>query len=158
MRPDDPALGPTRITVGCANFEAVPRDKRATLEKMDGVIAHAAGEGCDLVIFPELALNTWGPCPDCADAHQPCEWHRDQAERADGPACRAVVDMADAHGVHVIYGFEENDGDRIFNAANVVAPDGLVTNSERPCSSPSSAYSKRDLGAIDRANRGAPRA
>ena len=83
-------------------------------------------KGCDLVIFPELALNTWGPCPDCADAHQPCEWHRDQAERADGPACRAVVDMADAHGVHVIYGFEETDGDSIFNAANVVAPDGLV--------------------------------
>ena len=34
MRPDDPALGPTTITVGCVNFEAVPRDKAATLEKM----------------------------------------------------------------------------------------------------------------------------
>ena len=36
MRPDDPELGPTRITVGCANFEAVPRDKRATLERWTG--------------------------------------------------------------------------------------------------------------------------
>jgi predicted amidohydrolase len=126
MRPDDPALGPTRITVGCTNFEAVPRDKRATLEKMDAVIAKAAGTGCDLVIFPELALNTWGSCPDCADAHRPCAWHRGQAERADGPACRAVGDMAAAHGLHVIYGYEETDGDSIFNAANVVAPDGLV--------------------------------
>ena len=26
----------------------------------------------------------------------------------------------------MIYGFEETDGDSIFNAANVVAPDGLV--------------------------------
>ncbi len=126
MRPDDPALGPSRITVGCANFEAVPRDKRATLEKMDAVIAEAAGRGCDLVIFPELALNTWGSCPDCADAHKPCEWHRGQAERADGPACRAVGDMAAAHGLHVIYGFEETDDECIFNSANVVAPDGLV--------------------------------
>jgi predicted amidohydrolase len=126
MRPDDPALGPTRITVGCANFEAVPRDKRATLEKMDGIIAQAAGTGCDLVIFPELALNTWGPCSDCADARRPCAWHREQAERPDGPACRAVVDMAHAHGLHVIYGFEETDGDSLFNAANVVAPGGLV--------------------------------
>ena len=124
MRPDDPALGPTRITVGCANFEAVPRDKGHA--RKDGRGHRPRGwKGCDLVIFPELALNTWGPCPDCADAHQPCEWHRDQAERPDGPACRAVVDMAGAHGLHVIYGFEETDGDSIFNAANVVAPDGI---------------------------------
>jgi predicted amidohydrolase len=112
--------------VGCANFESVPRDKRATLEKMEAVIAGAAAKGCDLVVFPELALNTWGRCAGCAEAHRPCEWHRGQAERADGAACRALVDMAAAHGLHVIYGFEETDGERIFNAANVVAPDGLV--------------------------------
>jgi predicted amidohydrolase len=126
VRPDDPALGPTRITVGCANFESVPRDKRATLAKMQAVIADAAAKGCDLVVFPELALNTWGRCTSCADAHQPCEWHRGQAERADGAACRALVDVAAAHGLHVIYGFEETDGERIFNSANLVAPDGLV--------------------------------
>jgi predicted amidohydrolase len=112
--------------VSCANFEAVPRDKRATLEKMDTVIADAARQGCDLVIFPELALNTWGRCSDCAAEHRPCEWHRGQAERADGPACRAVVDMAAARGLHVIYGFEETDGDSIFNSANVASPAGLV--------------------------------
>ena len=126
MRPDDPALGPTRITVGCANFEAVPRDKRATLEKMETVIVDAAAKGCELVIFPELALNTWGRCADCAGAHAPCQWHREQAEPADGPACRALVDVAASHGIHVIYGFEETDGASIFNSANVVAPDGLV--------------------------------
>ncbi len=127
MRPDDPALGPSAIAVGCVNFEAVPRDKAATLEKVHAFIAEAAARGCDLVIFPELALNSWGRCDGCAAAHQPCEWHRAQAEVADGPSGRAVVDMAGAHGVHVIYGFEElGDGDAIHNSANVVAPDGLV--------------------------------
>jgi predicted amidohydrolase len=127
MRPDDPALGPTSITIGCANFESVPRDKAKTLEKFDAVVAEAAARGCDLVIFPELALNSWGSCPDCADAHAPCAWHRTQAEAADGPACRDVVAMAGACGVHVIYGYEEiGDGGAIHNTANVVAPDGLV--------------------------------
>jgi predicted amidohydrolase len=129
MRPDDPALGPTRITVGCVNFEAVPRDKAATLEKMETFIGAAAGRGCDLVIFPELALNTWGECTDCASAHQPCAWHREQAEAADGPSCRAVIDKAAARGLHVIYGFEETGApgtDAIHNSANVVAPGGLV--------------------------------
>ena len=127
MRPDDPALGPTTITIGCANFASVPGDKAKTLSKMDTVVAEAAARGCDLVIFPELALNSWGACTECADAHSPCAWHRDQAEPADGPACADVVAMAASRGVHVIYGFEERgDGGAIHNSANVVAPDGLV--------------------------------
>ena len=127
MRPDDPALGPTTITIGCANFSSVPRDKAATLDKIDRVVADAAARGCDLVIFPELALNSWGSCADCAAQGRPCAWHQGQAEAADGPACRSVVEMAAASGVHVIYGFEER-GDRgaIHNSANVVAPGGLV--------------------------------
>ena len=56
-------------------------------------------------------------------------WHRAEAEPADGPSCRTIADMASAHGVHVVYGFEET-GDpgtgAIHNSANIVAPDGLV--------------------------------
>jgi predicted amidohydrolase len=129
MRPDDPDLGPTAITVGCANFESVPRDKAATIEKLQQWIADAGRRGCDLLVFPELALNTWGHCAACADAHGPCAWHRDQAEVADGPAFGAVLEAAAAHGVHVIYGFEEADetgSGAIYNSANVVAPDRLV--------------------------------
>src|SRR3954471_13654385 len=127
VRPDDPALGPTTITIGCANFESVPRDKAKTLHKIDAVVADAAERGCDLVVFPELALNSWGSCTDCSDAHAPCAWHRAQAEPADGPACADVVAMAASRGVHVIYGFEElGEGGAIHNSANVVAPDGLV--------------------------------
>jgi predicted amidohydrolase len=129
VRPDDPALGPASITVACVNFEAVPRDKAATLDKMATFVADAAAQGADLVIFPELAINTWGRCVECAELHRPCTWHREQAEPADGPACRVVAGMAAAHGVHVIYGFEEArdpDATAIFNSANLVAPDRLV--------------------------------
>ena len=129
LRPDDPGLGPSRVTVGCVNFEGAPRNKAATIEKMAVVIADATRRGCDLVIFPELALNTWGKCAECAADHEPCRWHRTEAEPADGPASRTIVDLASAHGVHVIYGFEEADetgAGAIFNSANIVAPDGLV--------------------------------
>jgi predicted amidohydrolase len=129
VRPDNPSLGPTRITVGCVNFEGVPRDKDATLDKMEMFVVEAAARGCDLVVFPELALNTWGGCDDCADAHRPCGWHVGQAEVADGPAAQRIIAMAAAHDVHVIYGFEEvgePETEPIFNAANVVAPNGVV--------------------------------
>src|SRR6188474_924277 len=121
MRPDDPELGPSSISIGCVNFEAVARDKRATLDKLVGMIATAASRGCDLVIFPELALNTWGQCAECAAQHRACAWHLTQAELADGPSCSTVVEAAASNGVHVIYGFEETDpGDAsvIYNSAN----------------------------------------
>jgi predicted amidohydrolase len=127
VRPDDPTLGPSTITVACVNFESVYRDKAATLQKIDARIAEAASRGSDLVVFPELALNSWGQCRDCAAEHQPCSWHRGQAEPANGASCHAIVDMAAAHGVHVVYGFEEaGDAGAIHNSANIVAPDGLV--------------------------------
>jgi predicted amidohydrolase len=129
LRPDDPSLGPTTIEVGAVNFEAEAGDKSATLAKMADRIAEAAARGCDLVVFPELALNTWSECPDCAVRHRPCPWHLEQAEPADGPALREVLVAATAAGVHVIYGFEELDADDptvVYNSANLVAPGGLV--------------------------------
>ncbi|MDH3704423.1 MAG: carbon-nitrogen hydrolase family protein [Acidimicrobiia bacterium] len=129
MRPDDPALGPTTIRVGCANFEAVPRDKAATIAKLSAVVDEAADRGCDLVVFPELAINTWGGCPDCAAEHRPCAWHLDQAELADGPTADAIAELAADRGIHVIYGFEETNTDDatvVHNSANLVGPDGLI--------------------------------
>lgn len=127
-RIDDPTL-PSVLTIACANFQNVPRDKQATLEKMLGIIRAARRQGCDLVIFPELALNSWGECPDCARAHCPCPWHLAQAETAPGPASDAIARVAREQGIHVIYGFEERDPDEasiLYNAAAVVTPDGLL--------------------------------
>jgi predicted amidohydrolase len=129
MRPDDPQIGPSNVTVACSNFDAIPRDKAATALKMIGVIAEAAALGADLVVFPELALNTWGGCDDCAALHQPCEWHLGQAETAQGNSFDTIAAAARTHGIHVIYGFEEldqEDPSKIYNSASVVSPDGLI--------------------------------
>jgi predicted amidohydrolase len=125
---DDPSL-PSIITVGCVNFESVPRDKAATLEKILRVVRDAARQGCELVVFPELALDTWGVCADCARDHRPCPWHLDQSETAHGPSSDAVAALARELDIHVIYGFEERDEDDagvIYNAAAMVTPDGLL--------------------------------
>ncbi len=127
-RIDDPTY-PAVVTVGCANFESVPRNKAASLEKLVAVVRAAARQGCDLVIFPELAINTWGECKDCAREHRPCAWHLEQAETAPGPASDGVARVAREHGIHVIYGFEERDAENpaiLYNAAAVVSPDGLL--------------------------------
>ena len=128
VRPDDPALGPATVTVAAVNFDAIPRDPTATARKIASLTGDAAAAGADLVVFPELALNTWGVCEQCAAAHRPCAWHLDQAEPADGASFETIRAAAQAHGIHVIYGFEElgDDTGTIHNSANVVSPDGLV--------------------------------
>jgi predicted amidohydrolase len=127
-RIDDPTY-PSVVTVGCANFESIPRDKAASLEKLLAVVRAAARQGCDLVVFPELAINSWGECKDCAREHRPCAWHLAQAETAPGPASDAVGRLARELDIHVIYGFEERDAEDpsiLYNAAAVVTPDGLL--------------------------------
>ncbi|MBK7950429.1 MAG: carbon-nitrogen hydrolase family protein [Deltaproteobacteria bacterium] len=127
-RIDDPAY-PGLVTVSCANFASVPRDKAASLAKLLGVVRSAARQGCDLVVFPELAIDDWEDCADCARAHRPCAWHLAQAETGPGPSSDAVAKVARELGIHVIYGFEERDPDEpgiLYNAAAVVTPDGFL--------------------------------
>jgi predicted amidohydrolase len=92
------------------------------------VATEAADRGADLVVFPELAINTWGHCEPCAAAHAPCDWHLSEAEIADGPSAQRIAEAAASAGIHVIYGFEET-GDApgvIHNSANLIGPEGLI--------------------------------
>ena len=120
---------PKLVTVGSVNFDSVVRDKAATLEKLLGVIRAAAHQGCDLVVFPELALNTWGECEECASKGRPCEWHLDQAELIPGPSTETVARVARELDIHVIFGMEERDPVRpevLYNSAVLIAPEGVV--------------------------------
>ncbi len=119
---------PSRITVACANFSTAPGDKAGSVDHLVAVAGEAADRGADLVIFPELAINTWGRCEPCATAHSPCDWHLAEAETADGPSAQRIAQAAASSGIHVIYGFEET-GDTpgvIHNSANLIGPDGLI--------------------------------
>ena len=49
----------------------------------------------DLVIFPELALNSWGTCPACAAEHRPCDWHLSEGELTHGPSAEAIAALSD---------------------------------------------------------------
>jgi predicted amidohydrolase len=120
---------PKLVTVGSVNFESVTRDKAATLVKILQFMRDAAHQGCDLVVFPELALNAWGECEDCAEHGRPCAWHLEQAEPIPGPSTEAVAEMARELDIHVIFGMEESDPDEpgtLYNSAVLIAPEGLV--------------------------------
>ncbi|MFF4245385.1 carbon-nitrogen hydrolase family protein [Streptomyces sp. NPDC001822] len=84
------------------------------LKALDEAAARAAGAGARLMAAPELFLTGYA----VGDALP------ELAEPADGPGARAVAEIAVRHGLAVLYGYPERDGDLIFNSALLIGPDG----------------------------------
>ena len=79
----------------------------------------AAGEGAELVVFPECATS--GYCFDNAEAAAP------YAESPDGPFVEAFSDGCARAGVTGIAGFLERGEGVIHNSAALATPDGRVS-------------------------------
>jgi predicted amidohydrolase len=95
-------------------------DVAANLAGMLSRLRAAVAKGAELVVFPECALS--GYCFESLDEA------RAHAQPIPGPATeqmhRACADL----GCHAIFGLLEADGSRLFNAAVLVGPSGVVGN------------------------------
>jgi predicted amidohydrolase len=77
------------------------------------------GSGADLVVLPELVTTGY--------VFEGREEALGLAEPVpDGPSTTAFLDLAREEGVHVCFGLPERDGDRLYNTAVLVGPEGLV--------------------------------
>jgi predicted amidohydrolase len=111
------ADGTTRVRIACAQMEPrigeAPRNIRRSLE----FIGEAAGAGADLVVLPEL----------CASGYVfQSRAETLEAAEASPRALAAWREAAEVHGIHVVAGFCERSGDRLYNSAAVIGPDGFV--------------------------------
>ncbi len=117
------------VTVATVNFSPVFGDAKATLDKMTSNVIEAAAQGADLVVFPELALLGAGSCPECATIEAACDEHRRLAETVPGPSSQAMAELAREHDLYIVFGLHERDAAdpaKLFNAAAVVAPEGVL--------------------------------
>lgn len=86
------------------------------LKVLDGAARRAAEAGARLLVCPELFLTGYAIGADVSRL----------AELADGPSARAVAEIAVRHGLAVLYGYPERAGEKIFNAAQLIGPDGAA--------------------------------
>ncbi|AXG76848.1 carbon-nitrogen hydrolase family protein [Streptomyces paludis] len=95
-----------------------PGSVAGNLAALDEAAGRAAAAGAGLLVCPEMFLTGYA----IGDAVPRL------AEPADGPGAAAVAEIAVRHGLAVLYGYPERegegDGGRIFNAAQLVAADG----------------------------------
>lgn len=99
-----------------------PRDVAGNLRRLDSACASARASGTDLLVTPEMYLTGYDIGADAV---------RSLAEPADGPSSAAVCAVARSHGVAILYGYPERSGDAVYNAAQLVGPDGTRLASYR---------------------------
>ena len=91
------------------------RNRRHSLE----MIERAADQGATLIVLPELT-NSGYVFETVAEAHALAEdWQT-------GPSVTAWSRIAAARGLTIVAGLCEVDGDRIYNSAVAIRPDGVI--------------------------------
>ena len=125
----------TLPVVRVAAVQAMPvvLDLEASLDKAVGLIAEAAAQGAELVVFPETFLSLY---PSYAWAHLPggdgdAFWERfwGSSVEVPGPAVDRLVDACREHDLLCAIGVNERELDRpgsVYNTMLVLGPDGVV--------------------------------
>jgi len=120
---------PRIITVGAAQLGPIERHhtRAQVVERLLALMHDAKASGCDLVVFPELALTTFFP-----------RWYFDQQHEIDaffessmpGPATQPLFDAARRLGLGFCLGYaelvEEDGRARHFNSAITVDKSGAI--------------------------------
>jgi predicted amidohydrolase len=100
-----------------------PADVTANLAALETTAPAAAAEGATLVLCPECWLCGYNIGAAVTAL----------AEPSDGPSARHVADVARRNDIAIAYGYAERDAQngRIYNAVQVIGPDGSVLSHYR---------------------------
>jgi predicted amidohydrolase len=123
---DPPA--PNKLRAAAINFQPVLNDNKACAARIKATIETAASDGCNLAVFPEMALQGFARCQDCKDRGNACDRHLATAELADGPVMRELAEVVKRHDMYAVIGFGERDPHKpvMYNAAAMFGPEGLI--------------------------------
>src|ERR1700720_838453 len=94
------------LTVGAAQLGPVARadSREAVVERLLALLRQAADAGCELVVFPELALTTFFPRWHSEDRAEIDAWFETEMP---GPATKPLFDEAQQLGIGFSLGYAE---------------------------------------------------
>ncbi len=106
------------MKVAAVQMDVKILEKERNLQKIIENLQAAAHAGAKLVVFPECALS--GYCFNSFEEALPV------AEKVPGPATEKIAAVAKQFDCAVVVGLLERDGNRIYNAAAVIGPNGVL--------------------------------
>ena len=114
------------ITVGAAQLGPIQKEhtRASAVERLIALLRQASSNGCDLVVFPELALTTFFPRWFVDDITEADHWYETSMP---SPATQPLFDEARRLSIGFSLGYAEltPDGHR-FNTQILVEKDGTV--------------------------------
>lgn len=117
------APGKTRdeasVKIACVQMEPIVGNKDDNVRRSIEMIEEAAGNGARLVVLPELC-NSGYVFENREEAFALSE------EVPGGPTSQAWMKVAARHGLHIVAGISERDGDALYNSSVVIGPQGHV--------------------------------
>jgi len=93
-----------------------PGAKQANLQTAARLVAESAGQGAQMAILPEALTVGWTDSRSAVLAD----------EVPSGETCAFLRELARQHAVFLCVGIVERDGERVFNSAVLIGPDGQV--------------------------------
>jgi len=108
---------------------------KANLRRAVDMIGRASDEGCSVVVLPE--------CLDLSWTHPSA---RTRSQSIPGPRSRQISRAAKKHGLFVAAGLVERCGDRIYNSAILVSPQGRILTKHRKINELSIAHNLYSIG------------
>ncbi len=122
------------LTAAVAQTATVLFDTPATVERAIGLMADAARQGAQLLVFPEAFI---GGYPKGADFHiylggrtpqgrADFKRYFDAAVSADGPEVAQLAKAAARHKLYTVVGIIERDGGTLYCTALYLGPEGIL--------------------------------
>ena len=110
-----------KIKIAVVNFKTVWGDKEQNLKKICEYCQKAGEENVNLIVFPETALSGYD---NDKEHSKPEKMHCITAETIPGEATDKLSGYAKLYGMYIVFGMPEKDGEKIYNSAAVIYPDG----------------------------------
>ncbi len=109
---------PEKVRIAGVQMDPRISEKRLNLDSCLEKVREAAKAGARLIVLPECCLT--GYCFSSLKEALPL------AETIPGPGTQEVADTCRKLHVHVVLGLIERAGDRLYNAAVLIGPQGVV--------------------------------
>jgi N-carbamoylputrescine amidase len=107
----------SNIRVAIAQITTAPFAPDANRKRTTDIARDAFQQGAGLVVLPELAIPGYVLEKSGLEA---------STETIDGPSVQAWIAAAKDHGGYIAGGFAETDDGKLYNAAVLVGPEGVV--------------------------------
>lgn len=122
------------ITVAAAQIRPVLFSLEGSVERVLSAMAEAAGQGVELIVFPETFLPYYPYFSFVEPAVLMGRSHLalyEQAVTVPGPATEAICAAARQYGMHVLLGINERDGGSLYNTQLLIDSAGEIVLKRR---------------------------